>query len=389
MPTSKLTHAGCRALETEKPQETWWDEKVTGLGLRVSGKTGRKVWVLRFRSPVTGKRRRMTLGRFDTGVMGLADARDRAQELLGEVARGRDPALAEKRRREALTVRELAERYMDAAAAELTEETVTTRRQMLKRDILPRIGDLPVTEVDRAAVHRVLDPILERGARVLANRTLSALRMILAHGVDRGHLETNVAKVVERPAREGSRSRSLEPPELKAVWDALEPEALPVATVFRLRIATGQRGAEIRKMKHEDIRGDVWTIPPEDHKTGKAHGVPISSFARRILDQVEPLNRRSEYVIPSRRGGHLAQLSGAVQRVRDRTDIPYWQARDLRRSVATLLVKRLKIPRVHVSAVLGHSIGDVTDIYLDYDWMDEKRSALEKWGQFLAWLTGD
>lgn len=389
MPKGNLTDAKCRSVSTDKAQETWWDQDVTGLGLRVSGKTGRKVWVLRFRSPVTDKRRRMTLARYDNGVMSLKDARIRARELLGKVARGEDPALAEKRRREAVTVRELADSYMETAASELADNTVQLHRWKLDRDILPRIGDLPAREVDRAAVHRVLDPILGRGSRVQANRTLSTIRNVLEHGVDRGHLETNVAKEVKRPAGESPRRRSLDAGELLEVWKALEPEPPVTAAVFRLRIATGQRGTEIRAMRHDDLRGGVWRIPPAVHKVGEGHEVPISSFTRRVLDRIEPFNRQSDYVFPSPQGGQLSHLGSALTRIRDRAGIDDWQARDLRRSVATGMVRTLKIPRVHVSAVLGHTIGDTTDIYLDYDWMEEKRRALELWGQWLAWLTGD
>lgn len=390
MPTpDKLTDALCRSVETDKRQETWWDHKVTGLGLRVSGSTGRKTWYLRYRSPVTDKRRRLKLGRYDTGAVSLKEARQRAREFLGRVSAGEDPALDRKRQREAPTVRELADGYLEAKGSELSDGTLRSRRLQLNRDVLPRIGDLPAPEVDREAVHRVLDPILDRDARVQANRTLSSLRVVLDYGVDRGHLERNVAREVDMPAKEPTRSRSLDPQELLAVWKAIEDEPPAPATVLRLRIATGQRGTEIRKMRKEDIRDDVWRIPPSVHKPGRGHDVPLSSFTRRVLDRIEPLNRGSEWVIPSRQGGHLGPLHDALRRVRERTDIPYWQARDLRRSVATNMVRELKLPRVHVSAVLGHSIGDTTDIYLDYDWLPEKRKALELWGQYLAWLTGD
>src|SRR6267142_1163513 len=63
-----------------------WDARVPAFGIRVAP-TGSKSFVLLYRHK--GRPRRMTIGRYP--VVSLAEARRRAIEALGEVARGVDP----------------------------------------------------------------------------------------------------------------------------------------------------------------------------------------------------------------------------------------------------------------------------------------------------------
>lgn len=71
----------------EKGQVDYFDERTSGLGLRVSV-AGRKSWFVMYRH--VGRLRRYTLGTYP--ALGLSDARDKARELLYEAAIGNDPA---------------------------------------------------------------------------------------------------------------------------------------------------------------------------------------------------------------------------------------------------------------------------------------------------------
>ena len=62
--------------------------------------------------------------------------------------------------------------------------------------------------------------------------------------------------------------------------------------------------------------------------------------------------------------------------------------RDIRRTVATGL-GRLKVTPVTISRILDHTIqgiGQVTHVYAKYDFLEEKRDALDLWGRHLATL---
>jgi hypothetical protein len=64
----------------------------------------------------------------------------------------------------------------------------------------------------------------------------------------------------------------------------------------------------------------------------------------------------------------------------------HWTNHDIRRSVRTNLAK-LRVPE-HVSeAVLAHIEQGIKGVYNLYEYVDEKREALEKWGADLRTLT--
>ncbi|MBM3506963.1 MAG: DUF4102 domain-containing protein [Alphaproteobacteria bacterium] len=89
-----------------------WDAQVPAFGLRVSH-TGRKAFVVHYR--VKGDRavRRYTIGTFP--LIGVADAREKAQDVLRAARGGSDPLAAEqgeRKRRAANTFRAVAALYM-------------------------------------------------------------------------------------------------------------------------------------------------------------------------------------------------------------------------------------------------------------------------------------
>jgi integrase len=63
-------------------------------------------------------------------------------------------------------------------------------------------------------------------------------------------------------------------------------------------------------------------------------------------------------------------------------DLEPWTIHDLRRTVGTGLGK-LGVSRFIIARVLNHADRTVTGIYDRYEYLDEKRHALEAWGQYL------
>jgi integrase len=130
--------------------------------------------------------------------------------------------------------------------------------------------------------------------------------------------------------------------------------------------------------------------------TGKPFIVPLSPQAIAVLKLLQPFSAHSDYVFPGgspRRGTtdadrNLFSPQKSIQRIRQTTGIRDLQMRDIRRTVATGLGK-LKVPPVTISRVLDHTIqgiGQVTHVYAKYDFLEEKREALDVWDRHLAAL---
>jgi len=72
---------------------------------------------------------------------------------------------------------------------------------------------------------------------------------------------------VPKPSSEHKSDRVLGEVEIKSVWRAAAAEPPLTAAIFKLRLMTAQRGAEVLAMRWDQIVDGWWTIPAEVAKT--------------------------------------------------------------------------------------------------------------------------
>jgi BMFP domain-containing protein YqiC len=90
MPKIKLNEKAIARLRAPDPsgrQVLWWDAELRGFGVRVSGVTNDKSYIVQ--KAINGLTRRITLG--PTNAVTFAEARLRAQQYIGDFAKGIDP----------------------------------------------------------------------------------------------------------------------------------------------------------------------------------------------------------------------------------------------------------------------------------------------------------
>lgn len=431
MPTVKITDAAAQRFKAAPGiRIEYFDATLPGFGLRVAGPTarspeGKKSWVLFYR--FGGAQRRLTIEP-SYPALSLADARKRAGQALGLLAKGIDPG-AEK-----VTTKAMATRKPDTIANVL--EAFMTRHMEGKRrapryiaetrrnfdlHVLPHWGDRAIGTITRRDVIDLLDAVadggskikggdgtvkLVKGGKIAANRVLAGVRALFNWALRRGLIETTPAALVERPGEETRRERTLSAAELRAVWPEAEAMGYPMGAFFRMVLLTGQRREEVATMAWSDIdrHAKVWTIPAEVTKSGRGHAVPLSPAAMELLESIPPKTMRDAQNRPvpsphvfSYTGEHPVtsysaakkRLDGAVSRARESAGLEPmgpWTVHDLRRTVATEM-GRLGVARFTIGRVLNHSDRSVTGIYDRHSYLDEKRQALEAWGDYLAELT--
>jgi integrase len=110
--------------------------------------------------------------------------------------------------------------------------------------------------------------------------------------------------------------------------------------------------------------------------------VPLSSPALAI---VEALPQTSGDFLLSTTAGRvpISGFSKAKARIDTLSGVDDWTLHDLRRSAATHMA-RLGVAPKHVEMVLGHATEGVAGIYYRYEYLAEKRAALDLWGA--QWL---
>jgi hypothetical protein len=124
----------------------YWETALPGFGLRVTP-TGVKTWFYWYR--VHGRAKRWTIGRYP--LMALAEARDHARRAYGH-----DPAGRKSEQRQAKTVAELADEYLRLHAM-VQKKTWQRDQRWIARVILPAWRDVPVVDLRRQEIRRVLD----------------------------------------------------------------------------------------------------------------------------------------------------------------------------------------------------------------------------------------
>jgi len=375
MPTITFVARGIAGLEApEQGRTEYFDKTIPGFGLRVTS-AGHRSWICLYRHK--GEKRRFTIGTYPQ--LGLADAREKAKEVLWRAAKGEDPAAEKKRQRQAETFRDLAERYLDDHA-KVNKRSWKADRNVIYKDLIPRFGSRKAAEISRREIRDLLKSIAERGAPIQANRTLEIVRKLFNWAIGEELVENNPCDHIAKPSPENQRTRVLTADEIRRLWTALDARPPIFAAAYRLMLATAQRSIEVLGATHHEISDDGWwTIPPGRVKNKTEHRVWLSEIARREIAAIQPYNRGSLYLLPSRNGGHLRRLHKTHARLCKASEIPDFEIHDLRRTAASYMAAT-GISRLTVAKVLNHKEATVTAVYDRYGYGPEIRHALDTWG---------
>jgi hypothetical protein len=174
MPRVVLTDRFCATAKPLNGQRTdYFDKTAQGLALRIT-EHGHRSWCFHFRSPRDGKRARATIGTYPG--TSLAAARGKALEARGHVEAGNDPrAVLAGQATAGLTVAGLVDAYLaDPEKAALRSRGEIERR--LRKNIVPIIGDVKVSELRRRDVRNATDLMLRRGVKAEATRVFEDVR---------------------------------------------------------------------------------------------------------------------------------------------------------------------------------------------------------------------
>ena len=383
---TRLTDARIRSLKAKTERFEVWDTE-PGFGLRVAP-TGRKSFIYLYR--FEGKPRRLTIGVYPR--ISLADAREAVAIANRKISEGIDPGAekiaARTALRDAESFEELAHQWVDRWAKRKRKSWKEAERQ-LKVDAIPVWGRKKAYDIKRTDVIDLVEQIMDRGSPIMANRTLGLIKQVFKFGVQQGILDASPAVAIDKPARESRRDRVLVDDEIRAFWEGLDKVIVTsdVRTALKLCLVTAQRRAEVAGMRLSEIDGDWWTIPKERTKNGKAHRVPLSPLAKKLIAQAGG----DDYLFPSPRKKspngvqipiEARALTNAITKNRHLIDAKRFCTHDLRRTAATGMAE-LGVTRFDISKVLNHTDHEVTAVYDRYAYDTEKKKALLKWGRRL------
>ena len=359
--SGNLTPARIAAAKPRSAAWVLWDAKVRGFGVRIFP-GGAKSYTIKYRSD--GRQRWYTIAR--VGEIGLDDARKRAGRALAEIRDGGDPARQRQARRQAPTVADGLDRFLDEYAPQrvadglLSERTLYDYRKQAARTIRPGLGALKIADVGRADVERTLAKV----APVQRNRQLALLSRLFNlwakwEWCEQGH---NPAKLIER-TREQPRDRVLAPSEIQALGAALADLADPyAAAAIKLLTLTGWRTGEALGLQWEHVNFETGEALLPSTKIGRDNR-PLPAPVLALLADL-PRVAGNPNVFAGARGAAIGYrkfraLFAEAARAAGLEDV---RLHDLRRSVATMAAAN-GVSVLMLRDLLGHKSATMANRY--------------------------
>jgi integrase len=351
-------------------------------------------WVLRV--SVHGRRREMGLGGFPS--LGLSDARKLAERWRNVAVAGRDPV----KEREA---EERAARREDISLAVLTADAFESRKAELKGDgkagrwlspleihVLPKLGRVPVTDIDQRDIRDTLAPLWHTKADT-ARKALNRLSIVLKHaaalGLDVDLQATEKAKALLGKSRHVSKNiPAVAWADVPDFYTSLDEPTL-THLALRLLILTGVRSGPLRHIRLDQIEGDLWTIPAESMKGRKGatetFRVPLSREALRIIDLARP-HARNGFLFPNNQRGVISDMT--LSRHMERRGLEA-RPHGFRTSMRTWLAEATDVPHEVAETVLGHvTDSSVVRAYRRTDFLEQRRVLNERWADHVTGGAG-
>ncbi len=385
----KLTQARIAALfcPVGKRDALIFDDDQRGLGVRVTA-GGSKSFLAQY--TVHGQKRRVPLGSCD--ALPLAKAREAARAIMGDVAKGIDPAAErraaaaetrQKAERDALTLSKLIDDWRELHLVNRREGYAVEAVRSIRRAFADYL-EWPAADIDRALAVKVLDGMAREGSAAAASHACAYGKACFGWAIARGTLAANPFLGVP-VAPTAKRDRVLSDEELAAIWRATDGPG-SFNGIVRVLMLSGQRRDEVSGMEWAELAGDLstWTIPGTRAKNGAASVVPLAPAVRELI-KARP---RAAALVFAGEKGQFSGWSKAKAALDARSGVTDWVLHDLRRTVATNLQKlgvRLEV----TEAVLNHtgSRAGVVGLYQRHDWAREKEAALGAWATHVLALV--
>lgn len=356
---------------------------------------GSRLWRLAYR--FEGKQKLLALGKYPGISLGAARlAREEARKQLDD---GIDPSAARKseKRRQIVaaghTFRSVADEWFEAQKPRWVDSYSDRLRSRLDADLMPGLGNRPISEIEPIEVLDVIRAIEKRDAVEMARRVMQMASAVFRYGVATSRCQRDPtadlrgALKAREPAKRRSALKSSELPDFLRQLDEYSGELITKLAI-KLTLITFVRTAELRFAKwseFEDMEGvePLWRIPAERMKMRRPHLVPLSSSAVAVLRELRPLSGKSPYLFaaPTRTGviSENTMIYGLYRMgYHGRATVHGF------RSTASTILNERQFNRDWIEMQLAHNEGNVRAVYNAAEWLPGRRTMMDWWASYLA-----
>ncbi len=346
-------------------------------------------WFLRY--TLFRRRHEMGLGSFPS--VSLKAARQEAEKWQAVVRDGKD-AIKERER-----LNNEAERNLNILT-DIAKDAFESRKAELKGDgkagrwfsplelhVLPKLGKMPVSQIDQADIRDTLAPIWHAKAdtaRKAMNRLSICLRHAAALGLDVDLQATEKAKaLLGKQRHKATHIPALPWQEVPAFYRSLDGGSIS-ELALRLLILTAVRSYPIRHLHLDQIDGNIWTIPAEAMKGRKGatsdFRVPLSQEAQEVIAEAAPFARNG-FLFPGVRKGVISDMTmSKLMERRGLVERPH----GFRSSFRDWAAEATNTPHDVAETALGHTVGGAVErSYRRTDFLEQRLPLMERWARHL------
>ncbi|MFN3722867.1 MAG: tyrosine-type recombinase/integrase [Paracoccaceae bacterium] len=347
-------------------------------------------WVLRV--VIHGRRREMGLGAFP--AVSLAEARRKADEARAKVRDDIDPIKDRERlKRDAARklhlFKDIAHDAFESRKAELKGDGIAGRWfSPLELHVLPKLGKVPVSEIDQIDLRDALAPIWHTKAET-ARKALNRIAICLNHAAALGlavdlQAPDKARALLGRPRHKPEHIPSMPWQEVPTFYASLDEGSI-THLALRFLILSGVRSGPVRHLHEGQLDGDVWSITGDSMK-GRKDATPdfrvaLPPEAMEIIEQARKFSRDG-YLFPSVRKGVISDATmGRLMERKELTARPH----GFRTSLRVWLAEVTDAPHEVAELILAHATGNkVVNAYRRTDFLEQRRALLARWAQYVT-----
>ena len=335
--------------------------------------SGTKSFIVNHRAGDGGRKapnKRVVIGR-----VGPDEARRKARDMLGQVARGEDSAEERAEARGVPTLAEAFETYI-RANPNRADNTVRLYRQILRG----KLGDWvrrPLDAITRQDVEDRFNRITERHGWATGNQAMSMLRSVYRRPcVDHEGLRNPVDLWLAAGGRyNAKRRRQISgPAEVLPRWRAgIEAVVInpAIRNIFLIGLYTGMRRGEVVSLRWERVDLERRVLRVEETKTGEPLELPVTRQLAAILERLRSdcggeAAPSEGWLFPSPKkvkSGHVADVVRFYEGIGEVAGTRFW-FHGLRNAFITVAERELMLPRSLTKRLVNHARpSDVTEGY--------------------------
>ena len=309
----------------------------------------------------------------DFGELTTRDARSKAKDVLGAIAKGVRPGEAPKTKAGAITLRQAWERYRDAHMIRKGRSagTIENYRDHMERLFadwldkpLARLGRQPELVAERH------DKITEEKGAYIANGAMRSLRAVYnrARKTHRDLPAENPTLAVDWN-QEARRDTGMGPNDLPAWLEELRVLDNPLRREFHLlTLLSGSRPTALMRIRieHIDFGARLLHIPKPKGGDERAFDIPLSRAMIRCIIRA----MRAGRVLHAEQANvwlfAADSESGHMVEQKEKRDVLSKWGNDLRQTYRTI-AQSVGVPKLDVHLLMNHSLPGVNEGYITRD----------------------